>query len=62
MNITPHCYSLSEKLVTALIVTGECGAETANSSNNNKDAIYIFPAHTRIAIYFPADTPLNMLF
>ena len=51
MNITPHCYSLSEKVVAALIVTGECGAETANSSNNNKDAIYIPPAHFRLVIF-----------
>ena len=26
--ITPHYYSLFEKLVAALVVTGECGAET----------------------------------
>ena len=40
MNITPHCYSLSEKLVAALIVTGECGAETIAVTITKMQSVY----------------------
>ena len=40
--ITRNYYSLSVKLVAALIVSGECGAETL-ADNNNKTVQYIFP-------------------
>ena len=58
MNITPHCYSLSEKVVAALIVTGECGAETI--AVTIKKMQYIFPLLIFASSYFPADVPLNM--
>ena len=55
MNITPHCYSLSEKVVAALIVTGECGAETI--AVTIKKMQYIFPLLIFASSYFPADVP-----
>ena len=58
MNITPHCYSLSEKVVAALIVTGECGAETI--AVTIKKMQYIFPLLIFGSSYFPTDVPLNM--
>ena len=47
----PHYISLSETLATALIVTGECGAETIAVNNiQTKEYICMSPAHI----------PLNM--
>ena len=40
--ITPDYYSLSEKLGAALIVTGECGAETI-ADYSSRTMQYIFP-------------------
>ena len=47
--VTPHYYSQSKKLSSALSVTGECGAETIADDNNNY-SVYIFSANI----------PLNM--
>ena len=60
MNITPHCYSLSEKVVAALIVTGECGAETIAVTITKMQ--YTFSLLILASPHFPADIPLNMLF
>ena len=36
----PDFYSVSEKVAAALIVRGECGAETIADYNNKTDGIY----------------------
>ena len=48
--ITPQYYSLSEKLVAALTVTGECGVKTIADDNNNY-SIYIFPANIPLSMF-----------
>ena len=54
-DITPNYYSLSEKLVAAMIATGDCGAETM-VKNNHEVMQYIFPLfiHTFLSSYYPA--------
>ena len=54
MNITPHCYSLSEKVVAALIVTWECGAETIAVTIKKMQYIFallISPRHISLLMF-----------
>ena len=57
---TPDCYSFSLKLVAALIVTVECGAETV-ADNNSKTMQYVFPTYIPLVI-FPCSTPTYITF
>ena len=54
-DITPNYYSLSEKLVAAMIATGDCRAETM-VKNNHEVMQYIFPLfiHIFLSSYYPA--------
>ena len=50
--ITPHYNSLSENLATALIVKGECGAETISVNNiQTMEYICMSPAHIPVDMF-----------
>ena len=53
-----HCL-LSKKLVAALIVTGEGGAETI-ADNNSKTIQYIFPRRENFSSIFPQHIKKNI--
>ena len=56
MTLTPNYYSLSEKLVAAMIAIGDCGAETMVKNNHKVTMQYIFPLfiHVLLSSYYPA--------
>ena len=50
MTLTPNYYSLSEKLVAAMIAIGDCGAETMVKNNHKVTMQYIFPLFIHVLL------------
>ena len=55
-DITPNYYLLSEKLVVAMIATGDCRAETMVKNNHEVMQYNIFPLFINVFLssYYPA--------